>query len=54
MEGVSGRYFDDCGLAPIRQERSGSVLAGVASYALDRANAERLWDMALDLTGRRE
>ena len=41
-------------LAPIRQERSGSVLAGVGSYALDRANARRLWGMALDLTGRRE
>jgi NAD(P)-dependent dehydrogenase (short-subunit alcohol dehydrogenase family) len=52
VEGVSGRYFEDCGLAPIRQERSGSELAGVASYALDRANAERLWDIALDLTER--
>jgi NAD(P)-dependent dehydrogenase (short-subunit alcohol dehydrogenase family) len=28
--------------------------AGSARVALDRANAERLWGMALDLTGRRE
>lgn len=53
VAGVSGRYFDNCREAPICHERSGAVLAGVATYALDRANAERLWDIALGLTEKR-
>jgi NAD(P)-dependent dehydrogenase (short-subunit alcohol dehydrogenase family) len=53
VEGISGRYFENCREAPICQERWGAALAGVAPYALDRASAERLWDMALCLTGQR-
>jgi NAD(P)-dependent dehydrogenase (short-subunit alcohol dehydrogenase family) len=54
VEGVSGRYFDHCNEAPIRDDRPAPLPDGVAGYALDRANAERLWNMALALTGRRE
>jgi NAD(P)-dependent dehydrogenase (short-subunit alcohol dehydrogenase family) len=51
VDGVSGRYFDHCNEAPIRHERPAPLPDGVADYALDSANAERLWDMALALTG---
>lgn len=53
VAGISGRYFDNCREAPICHERSGAVPDGVAPYALDRANAERLWDIALCLTEER-
>lgn len=49
LAGISGRYFDDCNEAEIVAERSTGPLAGVASYALDPANADRLWDMAMSL-----
>lgn len=50
LEGISGRYFDHCEEAELVAER-GSPLQGVASYALDPANADRLWDMALTMIG---
>jgi NAD(P)-dependent dehydrogenase (short-subunit alcohol dehydrogenase family) len=52
-EGITGRYFEDCREAPVIRERTPTTLAGVAPYALDPANAERLWDVSLDLTGLR-
>ncbi|WP_405926622.1 SDR family NAD(P)-dependent oxidoreductase [Streptomyces sp. NBC_00035] len=42
VEGVTGRYFEDCVQAKPVAERAGAV-AGVAPYALDRENAARLW-----------
>ena len=42
VEGVTGRYFEDCAQAEPVTERAGAV-AGVAPYALDRENAARLW-----------
>ncbi|MFD3925016.1 SDR family NAD(P)-dependent oxidoreductase [Streptomyces sp. NPDC058614] len=42
VEGVTGRYFEDCAEAKPVTERAGAV-AGVAPYALDRENAARLW-----------
>ncbi|MEY9840026.1 SDR family NAD(P)-dependent oxidoreductase [Streptacidiphilus sp. EB103A] len=42
VEGVTGRYFEDCAQAEPVSERAGAV-AGVAPYALDRENAARLW-----------
>jgi NAD(P)-dependent dehydrogenase (short-subunit alcohol dehydrogenase family) len=50
VEGVTGRYFEDCQEAPVVHERTATTLAGVAPYALDPANAERLWELSLDLT----
>jgi NAD(P)-dependent dehydrogenase (short-subunit alcohol dehydrogenase family) len=50
VEGVSGRYFEDCNEAEVVQER-GNFFSGVAPYALDPANAERLWEESLRLVG---
>jgi NAD(P)-dependent dehydrogenase (short-subunit alcohol dehydrogenase family) len=48
LEGVTGRYFDDCNEAPLLTER-GTGFGGVAPYALDPDNADRLWDLSLRL-----
>jgi NAD(P)-dependent dehydrogenase (short-subunit alcohol dehydrogenase family) len=56
VEGVGGRYFEDVNEAEVvhrRGERTGSGAAGVAPYALDPANAERLWDVSLELLASR-
>ncbi len=49
LEGVSGRYFEDCNEAPLIARRPTDFSGGVAPYALDLANAERLWDVSLQL-----
>jgi hypothetical protein len=49
LEGIGGRYFDDCNEAPVIHSRGEAGLGGVASYALDPGNAERLWDVSLRL-----
>ncbi len=47
LAGVGGRYLEDCHEAEIVASRGDSDgRHGVAAYALDRANAERLWDMS--------
>jgi hypothetical protein len=53
LEGVGGRYFADCNEAPVVGPDFVSAPRGfgVAAYALDPANARRLWDMSLDLIG---
>jgi NAD(P)-dependent dehydrogenase (short-subunit alcohol dehydrogenase family) len=51
VEGVSGRYFEDVNEAEVVSERGGFGAKGVAGYALDPANAERLWDVSLELIG---
>lgn len=43
VEGVGGRYFDDCNEAPVVAERPDDF-TGVAPYALDHGNADRLWE----------
>ncbi len=50
LEGVGGRYFDDCNEAVVLQpdEMEGAT-DGVASYAVDRDNADRLWELSLEL-----
>jgi hypothetical protein len=45
---VGGRYFEDGNQAPIVTRRTADN-TGVAWYAVDQANAERLWDTALAL-----
>ncbi len=42
LQGIGGRYFDDCNEAPLVDHRTAD-LVGVAPYALDPDNAERLW-----------
>jgi NAD(P)-dependent dehydrogenase (short-subunit alcohol dehydrogenase family) len=49
VDGVTGRYYEDCAEAPVIQERSGHI-GGVAPYALDPHNAERLWQISEELT----
>jgi NAD(P)-dependent dehydrogenase (short-subunit alcohol dehydrogenase family) len=49
VEGVSGRYYEDCAEAPVIHERAGHT-GGVAPYALDPNNAERLWQISNELT----
>jgi len=46
LEGVGGRYFEDCNEAPVVDKRPEMGAGGVARYALDPANAERLWDVS--------
>ncbi|HEY5850966.1 MAG TPA: SDR family NAD(P)-dependent oxidoreductase [Lysobacter sp.] len=48
---VSGRYFEDCNEAPVVMMRSDDY-RGVAPYALDPGNAERLWELALSAVSR--
>jgi NAD(P)-dependent dehydrogenase (short-subunit alcohol dehydrogenase family) len=48
LEGIGGRYFEDCNEAQVVQRR-GAGISGVAPYALDSLNAERLWDLSLEL-----
>jgi NAD(P)-dependent dehydrogenase (short-subunit alcohol dehydrogenase family) len=48
LEGVGGRYFEDCNEAAVIHKR-GAGLGGVAPYALDPGNAERLWEVSLRL-----
>jgi NAD(P)-dependent dehydrogenase (short-subunit alcohol dehydrogenase family) len=49
LEGVGGRYFEDCDEGRVIQRRDPNTLAGVAPYALDPSNAERLWSVSLEL-----
>lgn len=51
LEGVGGHYLEDCDDAAVLHDR-GDGLSGVAPYALDPANAERLWNESLRLLGR--
>jgi len=49
LDGVGGRYFEDGQEAELVSERPPLFGGGVAPFALDSGNAERLWDMAADL-----
>jgi NAD(P)-dependent dehydrogenase (short-subunit alcohol dehydrogenase family) len=49
VEGVTGRYYEDCAEAPLVTER-GTHTGGVAPYVLDPNNADRLWHVSNDLT----
>jgi NAD(P)-dependent dehydrogenase (short-subunit alcohol dehydrogenase family) len=51
LDGVGGRYFEDCNEATVVHRRSETTIGGVAPYALDPANAERLWELSSKLIG---
>jgi NAD(P)-dependent dehydrogenase (short-subunit alcohol dehydrogenase family) len=51
LDGIGGRYFEDCQEAKVVTRRDEHGLAGVAPYAIDPANAERLWEVSLRLVG---
>ncbi|MFD4320725.1 SDR family NAD(P)-dependent oxidoreductase [Streptomyces sp. NPDC058548] len=48
LEGIGGRYFVDCNETGTVDRRTGT-LHGVARYALDPDNAQRLWGLSQDL-----
>ncbi|MET0934233.1 MAG: SDR family NAD(P)-dependent oxidoreductase [Mycetocola sp.] len=48
LRDISGRYFEDNNEAVTVQDGNGWK-SGVAPYALDPANADRLWERSLDL-----
>ena len=50
LEGITGRYFADCQVAPVVEPgTAGSRGFGVAAYALDPDDAQRLWELSLHL-----
>jgi NAD(P)-dependent dehydrogenase (short-subunit alcohol dehydrogenase family) len=51
LEGLGGRYFADCNEAHVVTHRTNDLL-GVAPYALDPGNADRLWDLSATIVGR--
>ena len=51
LEGVGGRYFEDCHEAEVVPEIIDGI-SGVRAYALDPDAARRLWDVSLDLLAR--
>ena len=51
LEGIGGRYFEDCNESTVVAERPADLRNGVAPYALDPHNAARLWDLGEILTG---
>jgi NAD(P)-dependent dehydrogenase (short-subunit alcohol dehydrogenase family) len=53
LAGVSGLYFEDCNQAQLVTRRPIDFTGGYAAYAVDPANAERLWSTSLKLIGER-
>ena len=52
LEAIGGRYFTDCNEARPVARRPGSpaeISKSVAAYALEPANADRLWETSLRL-----
>jgi hypothetical protein len=45
LDGVGGRYFVDCNETEAVDRRTGT-LHGVARYAIDPTNAQRLWALS--------
>jgi NAD(P)-dependent dehydrogenase (short-subunit alcohol dehydrogenase family) len=53
LKAVGGRYFEDCNEAALVDvpDPSNPPTSGVANYAIDPANADRLWQLSLSLLG---
>jgi NAD(P)-dependent dehydrogenase (short-subunit alcohol dehydrogenase family) len=52
LDGMGGVYCEDCDIAELAPEGAGTeVRTFVRSYAVDPAEAERLWDVSAELTG---
>jgi NAD(P)-dependent dehydrogenase (short-subunit alcohol dehydrogenase family) len=50
LDGIGGRYFEDCNQAPVREPGTpDNTIYGVAAYAIDPGNANRLWEISLQL-----
>jgi hypothetical protein len=48
LDGIGGRYFEDCNEAEPNQP---GTRRGVAAYALDPDEAARLWDVSSEMLG---
>jgi NAD(P)-dependent dehydrogenase (short-subunit alcohol dehydrogenase family) len=48
LEGIGGRYFEDCNEAPVVEKRTADFV-GVAPYAIDPDNARRLWETSAQM-----
>lgn len=48
LEGIGGHYFENCNEAETVFRRP-SNYEGVATYALDKGNADRLWEISLHM-----
>lgn len=46
VDGISGRYFEDCNEAKRVAKRPTDFTGGYAGYALDPGNASRLWEVS--------
>jgi NAD(P)-dependent dehydrogenase (short-subunit alcohol dehydrogenase family) len=51
VDGITGRYFEDCNEAVLVDRAPEGTAGGVAPYALDPVSAERLWELSLRLIG---
>jgi NAD(P)-dependent dehydrogenase (short-subunit alcohol dehydrogenase family) len=52
LDGIGGRYFEDCNQAQTLDPSAPSTsTSGVAPYALDPGNANRLWELSLTAAG---
>jgi NAD(P)-dependent dehydrogenase (short-subunit alcohol dehydrogenase family) len=51
LEGIGGRYYEDCAQAPVIERRGERGTGGVAPYALDPDNSDRLWELSERLLG---
>jgi NAD(P)-dependent dehydrogenase (short-subunit alcohol dehydrogenase family) len=49
LAGIGGCYFEDCNEAAVVSHRPTDFSGGVAPYAIAPANAERLWEVAMQL-----
>lgn len=49
LEGIGARYFEDCNESPVLHEKPDLFGGGVAPWAIDSSNAERLWEVALQM-----
>ncbi len=47
LDGIGGRYFEDCAQARVVDRRGAPGTGGVARYAVDESNARRLWEVSL-------
>jgi NAD(P)-dependent dehydrogenase (short-subunit alcohol dehydrogenase family) len=53
LDGIGGRYFVDCNEAEVVTHRTTDT-TGVAPYALDPGNADRLWEVSLRMLEERK
>jgi NAD(P)-dependent dehydrogenase (short-subunit alcohol dehydrogenase family) len=53
VEGISGRYFENCNEAEPQADEGGVGLRGVARFALDAEAAARLWTVSVEQTADR-